>query len=736
MKTIKTIFAVIVFVLLFTFLPSSQKVAYAYSSGYFTYDVTDGQATITGYTGSNINISIPATLDGFTVVGIGNNAFKDNAVITSVSIPDTVTSIGGFAFYYCSSLTNVQIPDSVTMIGDSAFAYNISLQNITLPNNLQTIANCVFQDCKALTSITIPNTVTSIGIYSFCECFKLSSIVIPPNVASIGEGAFKDCKVLASATMNDSLQNIGKYVFYGCSLLSNVTLPSQITNIPDFMFYRCYALKNITIPGTVTSIGWSSFEECSSLTNIALPNKVTSIGIRAFLGCTVLQNVVFPNSIKTISDNAFAHCYAFTNIVIPDGVTKIGDYSFYYCTALKEVTVSPSLTDIGFLTFDACDPSFTLKGVTGSYVQNYAVSNNISFVDPNPVEMLTFNQTTQSLKVGEGFAIVASVSPSTASNQTITWSSSNTNVAVVSNAGYVTAVGNGTAIITARSVAGSKTATCTIDVTTQVSSVSLNALYKTLKIGEEFQLAEIVYPQTASNKSRTWQTSNANVATISSTGVVKAVGNGTAIITVKTADGEKTATCTVTVIPADVPFKDSTPTNLVAIDTNYKTISLTWSAVPGADSYKLYVATASAGKYTLLANVTTLSYISTGLDTGKTYYYKVVAYQKATALKSRYSAIVHATPNLSKTSSLIASKVSKTSIKLTVKPVSGATGYVIYRATSLNGTYINIATTKSTTYTNTSLSKKRTYYYKVKAYRLMNNIKVYSGYSTIIKIGL
>lgn len=653
MKIFRTFVAMLFFVLLFTFLPISQKEAYANTSGEFTYEVTDGQATITGYTGGNTIVTIPATVDGFTVVAIGNNAFKDNKVITSVTIPNTVTSIGGFAFYYCSSITNVQIPDSVTTIGDSAFAYNTSLANITLPVNLTTIDDCVFQDCTALTSITIPDNVTSIGIYSFFECIKLTDIVIPSKVTSIGEGAFKGCKALKSATLDENVQTIGKFVFYECSLLSSVTLPSQLTSIPDYMFYRCYALTGITIPSTVTSIGWSSFEQCTTLENIVLPNKVISIGTRAFVQCAALKNVVLPNSLQTISDNAFAHCDSFTNIVIPSSVTKIGNYSFYYCTKLTEVTVPPSVTDIGFLAFDACNSAFTLKGITGSYVQDYACGNSLAFIDPNPVESITFDQTTKSLKAGEGFSIVASISPSTASNQAINWSSSDTNVAVVSGAGYVTAVGNGTATITAKSVAGNKTATCTI-----------------------------------------------------------------------------------TVISAADQFKASTPSNLTAIATNYKTISLKWSAVPGADIYKLYVATSSAGKYTLLANVTTCSYVNTGLDTGKTYYYKVAAYQKTTALKSKYSSIVKATPILPKPNVLSALKASKTSIKLTFKPVSGANGYVIYRAISLNGTYSKITTTNSTKYTNTSLVKKRTYYYKIRAYRLVNNVKVYSGYSTVTKIGL
>ncbi|MBL4932761.1 leucine-rich repeat protein [Clostridium paridis] len=345
----------------------------------FTWQSDDGVTySITGYNGSDTNITIPSSIDGHAVTSIGSNAFREKP-LTSVTIPDTVTSIGGFAFYCCSSLVNIAIPNSVTSIGDSAFAYCTSLANITLPSNLSSIGNSTFQDCKALKGITIPDSVTSIGIYAFVECYSLTDITIPNSVTSIGEGAFKDCKALRSAVMPDSVTSIGNYLFYNDQLLSNVRLSNNLTDTGNFIFYNDFSLTGVTLPSNLKNIGNSAFENCTALTNITIPTGVTRIGYRAFIMCRVLSNVTIPNTVKIIDFNAFAHCYAFTNIIIPEGVTSIGDYAFYYDTALTEITIPQSVTSIGFLTFSSCNSNFKIKGYEGSYAQIYAGSNSITF---------------------------------------------------------------------------------------------------------------------------------------------------------------------------------------------------------------------------------------------------------------------------------------------------------------------------------------------------------------------
>ena len=174
---------------------------------------------------------------------------------------------------------------------------------------------------------------------------------------------------------------------------------------------------------------------------------------------------------------------------------------------------------------------------------------------PVAVSSVGLNSTSITLKNIRNYKLTATVSPSNASNKTITWTSSNGNVAKVDQNGNVTAVNEGTATITAKSNNG-KTATCKVTVinpaSVAVSSVGLNSTSITLKNIRNYKLTATVSPSNASNKTITWTSSNSNVARVDVNGNVTAVNAGTATITAKSNNG-KTTTCKVTVInPASV----------------------------------------------------------------------------------------------------------------------------------------------------------------------------------------
>ena len=161
---------------------------------------------------------------------------------------------------------------------------------------------------------------------------------------------------------------------------------------------------------------------------------------------------------------------------------------------------------------------------------------------------VTLSKSSLSLNTGGTYSLVATITPSNATNKNITWTSSNNSIATVSN-GVVTAKSAGTATITVKTSDGAKTATCKVTVTNpvvKVTGVSLNRSSVSLIKGTTTSLTATVSPSNATNKGVTWTSSNTSVATISN-GVVTAKGAGTATITVKTSDGGKTATCKVTV---------------------------------------------------------------------------------------------------------------------------------------------------------------------------------------------
>ncbi|WP_283123289.1 Ig-like domain-containing protein [Anaerotignum lactatifermentans] len=210
-----------------------------------------------------------------------------------------------------------------------------------------------------------------------------------------------------------------------------------------------------------------------------------------------------------------------------------------------------------------------------------------------PVTGVTLDKAELTLEKGSTGTLKATVEPQNATNNTVTWSSSNPEVATVDN-GVVTAVSAGEAIITVTTEDGAKTATCKVTVnapqTVPVTGVTLDKAELTLEKGSTGTLKATVEPQNATNNTVTWSSSNPEFATVAN-GTVTAVSAGTATITVTTADGNHKATCTVTVIPktvqvsgiqvqgsASVYVGGSTKLTATVTPTNATNQKVTWSS--------------------------------------------------------------------------------------------------------------------------------------------------------------
>ncbi|MBQ9481501.1 MAG: leucine-rich repeat protein [Clostridia bacterium] len=275
------------------------------------YSLNTGEYTITGYTGTDTDVYIPSTYNGYPVTSIGNSAFNDCASLTSVIIPNSVSSIGYMAFEYCSNLNSVTIGNGLTSIKDLTFQYCKSLTSVTIGNGVRRIGSGTFMGCRSLTSVTIGNGVTSIGDYVFMGCRSLTSIYVNENnqtYKSIDGNLYsKDGKTLIkyaigktdiSFTIRDSVTNISDDAFAGCTGLTSITIPDVVTSIGDHAFDDCSSLTSVTIGNGVRRIGSGTFMGCRSLTSVTIGNGVTSIGNSAFLYCTNLKNITFNGTIE------------------------------------------------------------------------------------------------------------------------------------------------------------------------------------------------------------------------------------------------------------------------------------------------------------------------------------------------------------------------------------------------------------------------------------------------------
>ena len=160
------------------------------------------------------------------------------------------------------------------------------------------------------------------------------------------------------------------------------------------------------------------------------------------------------------------------------------------------------------------------------------------------------NKTSITLVEGETETLVATVMPENATDKSVVWESGNESAATVSQEGLVTAVGEGKATITVKTNDGGFSASCEVTVKKKVIAVTGVVLGKTeltLVEGEEENLAAAVTPENATDKSVVWESSNKSAAAVSQDGLVTAVEEGKATITVKTNDGGFSASCEVTV---------------------------------------------------------------------------------------------------------------------------------------------------------------------------------------------
>lgn len=170
-----------------------------------------------------------------------------------------------------------------------------------------------------------------------------------------------------------------------------------------------------------------------------------------------------------------------------------------------------------------------------------------NFVISIPVELIRLDYTDEIMSIGSTLRITAEVLPLTASNRTVSWESSNTNVCIVDSNGLVEAVGTGNCTILCKSLDGGYTAMCNIYVKQPVTSVVLNTTDITVRKGQTFWLNATCLPENADNKIVTWESRDEDVCTVENDGKVTATGAGTTSIIATNADTGLTAYCIVTV---------------------------------------------------------------------------------------------------------------------------------------------------------------------------------------------
>ncbi len=376
--------------------------------GELSYSVNeDSTVTITDCDTAAVNVTVPDTIDGMAVVGIGEWAFYACTGLESVSIPEGVTSIGDYTFYNCTSLKSVSLPASLTEVGSWAFYGCESMERVYISdlteyltiefvddNSYPTYYGAdIYVNNEPLTELVIPEGIAEIPPYVFNGCTSLKSVVLPEGVTSIGDRAFFDCTGLESVSIPEGVTSIGERVFYNCTSLKSVSLPDSLEIIGDSVFCRCESMERVYI---------SDLTEYLAIEFVDDKSYPTYYGADIYVNNEPLTELVIPEGIAEIPPYVFNGCTSLKSVTFPEGVTKIGDFSFGLCSGLERISLPESLECIGASSFYRC------LAIEGVYITDLKEFLTIEFVfpDSNPMyyadELYLNNELLTNLVIPDG----------------------------------------------------------------------------------------------------------------------------------------------------------------------------------------------------------------------------------------------------------------------------------------------------------------------------------------------
>lgn len=364
------------------------------------------------------------------------------------------------------------------------------------------------------------------------------------------------------------------------------------------------------------------------------------------------------------------------------------------------------------------------------------------------VSGITLNNSTLSLTTGQNFTLQAMLSPSNATNKEVTWESSDAGVAAVSKDGVVTAkkAGKATIVVKAADESG-KYASCVVTVTEakkEVTGVTLNKSSLNLGVGGSEVLSATVLPADATNKQVTWLSSTPSVATVSQSGVVTGVKEGTTQISVITAEGSKTAICSVTVSGQTpiTPTQPGTQTGGIIDPATGKTAAATFSGMEIELDYTSTAYNGSDKEPGVAIQDASGNDLTEDVDYTLDYYNNLTV-GKATVIvsgKGKYAGVIAGVRFTIKPKTVTVKSVKKASSrKLNVvwdSHKTQTTGFQVRYATTKkfkSGTYktVTLTSKSATSKALTKLKAGKTYYVKVRAYKTVDGKKIYSSWSKV-----
>ena len=348
----KKVLSILLSIVMLLCVFSSVMPSFALSDGDFTYEIVDDNAVITGYTGTDTVITVPAQINGISVVKINDGAFKGNTNLASVTVSEGVKDIGASAFENCTSLATISLPNTIVHIGEKAI-YNTAYYNDTSNWRLK----------KPPAEIGSGDTID----WEDIGAPVLQYLYLGKNLIEI---EFKGMYYVKSGT-----RVIADGAFKGNNGATEVYLPSTVVTIGSNAFEGCTSLGNLIIFDTLEFIGDSAFKNCTSLykldiaeTAVFNSNAIYNTGY--YNNAENWQNGVLYMGNRVVGVNSEQN-----EVHIKDGATHIIGGALRD----KNTIIPASVISIADNAFSSTENA-TIFGYSDSYAEKFAKEKNISFV--------------------------------------------------------------------------------------------------------------------------------------------------------------------------------------------------------------------------------------------------------------------------------------------------------------------------------------------------------------------
>ena len=415
-------------------------------------------------------------------------------------------------FCHIPTLNNLTIGKNVGVIDKFMFSYCTGLEDVFLPDNITSVGMWGFRGCTSLKSVRLSQNLSQIADYGFSECSSLDNVVFPASMTSVADNSFSNCTSLRKLDLGSSLKIIGPSAFQNCTALEGIDMPKTLEGLGVESFAGCTSLPYVEVKGEVPSVGKQAFQGCTGLTWISLSENISSLGENSFEGCTNIKYVKsyatspVPTGLVNFPEEVVANGTLFVPANVINNYKRSATWRkwgsikamtedvFLSSLTLNQsdvhlkasetltlaITVGPDEATnkkVDWKSDDETVASVSADGVVTAHkvgqTSIHAIANDgggakatcTITVDPTMVSSITLSQENLKIRKNHTAQLSAIVAPTDATNASFIWSSTNEDVAKVSEDGVISAIAPGDAVIKATSQDGSQVeASCQVKV--------------------------------------------------------------------------------------------------------------------------------------------------------------------------------------------------------------------------------------------------------------------------------